>query len=59
MEITIIIFKSIQIEIMINVRKQIDYWTNSAESDIETAEILIRSGKLIEGMFFVIFVLKK
>ena len=37
---------------MINVAKQIDYWSKSAENDIETAEILITSGKYLEGMFF-------
>jgi HEPN domain-containing protein len=37
---------------MINVSKHIDYSCNTAENDIETAEILIASGKLIEGMFF-------
>ena len=37
---------------MINIIKQIEYWNNSAENDIETAEILIKSGKYIEGMFF-------
>jgi len=37
---------------MINIAKQIEYWCNSAENDIETAAILITSGKYIEGMFF-------
>ena len=37
---------------MINVLKQIDYWKSTSESDIETASILISSGKYIEGMFF-------
>jgi HEPN domain-containing protein len=37
---------------MINVAKQIEYWCNTAENDIETASILIKSGKYIEGMFF-------
>ena len=37
---------------MINVPKQIEYWRNTAESDIETASILINSGKYVEGMFF-------
>ena len=37
---------------MINVAKQIDYWCNSAENDIETSAILITSSKFIEGMFF-------
>ena len=37
---------------MINIAKQIEYWCNMAENDIETAAILITSGKYIEGMFF-------
>ncbi len=37
---------------MINVAKQIDYWCNTAENDIETAAILITSNKFMEGMFF-------
>jgi HEPN domain-containing protein len=37
---------------MINIAKQIEYWSNTAENDIETAAILITSGKYIEGMFF-------
>jgi HEPN domain-containing protein len=37
---------------MINIAKQIEYWRTTAESDIETASILVTSGKYIEGMFF-------
>ena len=37
---------------MLNIPKQIDYWRTTAENDIETAAILISSGKYIEGMFF-------
>ncbi len=37
---------------MINIDKQIDYWQKTAESDIDTASILITSGKHVEGMFF-------
>ena len=37
---------------MINIKKQIDYWKNSAESDLETAEILISNKKYIQGLFF-------
>jgi len=37
---------------MINIAKQIEYWCNTAENDIETAAILITSGKYVEGMFF-------
>ena len=37
---------------MINVAKQIEYWRSSSENDIDTAALLISSGKFIEGMFF-------
>ena len=37
---------------MLDIAKQIDYWLSSSESNIETAEILINSGKYLEGMFF-------
>jgi HEPN domain-containing protein len=37
---------------MINIARQIEYWQVSAESNIETAAILVASGKYIEGMFF-------
>lgn len=36
----------------INLEKQIEYWISTAESDIETAEILIEKGKLLHGLFF-------
>ena len=37
---------------MLNIPKQIEYWRTTADNDIETAAILINSGKYIEGMFF-------
>lgn len=37
---------------MINTAKQIEYWKNSAGDNLETAEILIESGKTVEGLFF-------
>ena len=37
---------------MIEINKQIDYWKTSAESNIETAELLINGNKYIEGLFF-------
>jgi HEPN domain-containing protein len=37
---------------MINIARQIEYWRSSAISNLETAEILVASGKYIEGMFF-------
>jgi len=37
---------------LINTQKQIDYWKNSALSDIDTAEILFKKNKLKECLFF-------
>jgi len=37
---------------MIDIKKQINYWQISAQSDIETAEILINKQKYIQGLFF-------
>jgi len=35
-----------------NIAKQIQYWKTTALSDLETAEILIDKGKLLQGLFF-------
>ena len=37
---------------MIDINKQIEYWKTGAESDLETAEILINNNKLLHGLFF-------
>ncbi len=37
---------------MINVEKQVEYWRSSAESNIDTARLLIDNGKTVEGLFF-------
>ena len=37
---------------MINKQKQIEYWRSSAEDNLETAVLLIESGKTVEGLFF-------
>jgi HEPN domain-containing protein len=37
---------------MINVQKQIEYWKATAESDFETAELLIKNKKILHGLFF-------
>jgi HEPN domain-containing protein len=37
---------------MLDINKQIDYWTKGAISDIETAELLLTANKHIEGLFF-------
>jgi len=42
-----------------NIEKQIEYWINSAESDLETARILIENNKPLEGLFFCHLVIEK
>lgn len=37
---------------MINIEKQIEYWKKSAVSDVDTAGILLRNNKLLNGLFF-------
>jgi len=37
---------------MVDLNKQIDYWVRGADSDIETAELLISGRKHLEGLFF-------
>lgn len=37
---------------MIDIKRQIDYWTQGADSDIDTADILIQNKKYQHGMFF-------
>ena len=37
---------------MLNIGKQIEYWINSAKSDLDTAELLIRESRYIHGLFF-------
>ena len=37
---------------MIDINKQIGYWLQGANSDIETAELLVAGKKNIEGLFF-------
>lgn len=37
---------------MLNIEKHIEYWQETAESNIETASILVTAGKYIEAMFF-------
>ncbi len=44
---------------MINIKKQIEYWINSAESDLETAELLIQNNKFLHGLFFCHLVIEK
>lgn len=35
-----------------NIKKQIEYWSNSSELDFETAELLIEKKKFLHGLFF-------
>ena len=37
---------------MLDTKKQIEYWTSGAISNIETAEILIIGKKYLEGLFY-------
>jgi HEPN domain-containing protein len=37
---------------MINITKQIEYWIEGAKNDIEAAELLIKNGKILHGLFF-------
>lgn len=37
---------------IINIEKQIAYWISSAESDLDSAEILIANRKYLQGLFF-------
>lgn len=37
---------------VINTEKQIEYWINTAKSDLDTAELLIREFRYTHGLFF-------
>ncbi len=37
---------------VLDIGKQIEYWINTAKSDLDTAELLIRESRLIHGLFF-------
>ncbi len=37
---------------MINIQKQIDYWTQGSDDDFETAGILIENKKYVHWLFF-------
>lgn len=37
---------------MVDVKKQVEYWIQGAESDIDTARILIKKKKYLHGLFF-------
>ena len=42
-----------------DIKKQIEYWSNGALDNIETAEILIDKGKRLERLFFCHLALEK
>ncbi|MCF7793977.1 MAG: hypothetical protein K9N09_07025 [Candidatus Cloacimonetes bacterium] len=44
---------------MIDLEKQIKYWLESAQDDLETANILIDQNKILQGLFSVTWLLKK
>ena len=44
---------------MIDVDKQIAYWETGASDDLESAKILIKSDRLLHGLFFCHLVIEK
>ncbi len=44
---------------MIDIKKQIEYWTKGAEDDLATAELLIREKRILHGLFFCHLVIEK
>jgi HEPN domain-containing protein len=44
---------------MININKQIKYWTKGADDDLLTAELLIREKRILHGLFFCHLVIEK
>jgi HEPN domain-containing protein len=44
---------------MIDLKKQLDYWTKGAEDDLVTAELLIRENRILHGLFFCHLVIEK
>lgn len=44
---------------MIDLKKQIEYWTKSAEDDLLTADLLIREKRILHGLFFCHLVIEK
>lgn len=44
---------------MIDINKQIYYWTEGAEDDLSTAELLIREKRFLHGLFFCHLVIEK
>lgn len=44
---------------MINIEKQIEYWTKGAIDDLDSAKILIERKRLLHGLFFCHLVIEK
>ena len=44
---------------MINIEKQIEYWTNGAKDDLDSAKIFIERERLLHGLFFCHLVIEK
>ncbi len=44
---------------MININKQIEYWINSANDDLESARILIDKNRVLHGLFLCHLVIEK
>lgn len=44
---------------MIDVIKQIEYWTKVSEDDLITADLLIREKRILHGLFFCHLVIEK
>jgi HEPN domain-containing protein len=44
---------------MINIKKQIEYWSKGAEDDLSTSELLIREKRILHGLFFCHLVIEK
>lgn len=44
---------------MIDIKKQIEYWSEGAKDDLSTAELLIREKRILHGLFFCHLVIEK
>ncbi len=44
---------------MIDLKKQIVYWTKGADDDLLTAELLLRQKRILHGLFFCHLVIEK
>jgi HEPN domain-containing protein len=44
---------------VVNIQRQIDYWLAGADDDIITADLLIREGRILHGLFFCHLVIEK